>query len=200
MPADIKASEINWLDPVQIDFGFTGLSERHAKAIMRDIIRDGWPESRRPRQCIYVIRLTGVVAVDYPGGFSPVVYVGEGDAYSRIYQHTHWLTDLAMSVPQIGIEVQVAEVARRNHPTLYRHIEADMLEWFANDHGALPWFNKQFERTKARAYEYERDAEQSLRKRLGVGSGNKFLWAIKPTKNNEQFEPYERGLDPGRRL
>lgn len=42
MPAVIKLSELNSTDMVQIDFGFSGLTERHALSI----IRDEWPEQR----------------------------------------------------------------------------------------------------------------------------------------------------------
>jgi hypothetical protein len=194
MPALIKESEIAWADPVKIRFGFSGFSAEHALPIMRAIIQETWPTIRRPNQCVYVIRLIGDVAVDYPGGFSPVIYIGEGNVYSRLYQHANWLASLVASVPQVGIEVQIAEVARRNHDTLYQYIEADLIRWFAEERQSLPWFNRQRERGKEEHYEYEPEAERALRRRLGVGAGNAFLWAIKPTHNNDQHEPYAKGL------
>lgn len=193
MPAIIKASEITWLDPVRIDFGFSGLSENYAKAIMRDIIREEWPENRRPQQCVYVIRLTGVVAVAYPYRFSPVVYIGEGTAYNRLYGHAEWLAPLVLSVPQMGLEIHIAEVARRNHAELYRHVEADLIQWFQDEYGALPWFNSVRERKMEGHYDYDDDAIAELRQHFGVGRGNKFLWAIQPTHNNDLHDVFTKG-------
>lgn len=194
MPAPIKASEIRWLDPVKIRFGFSGFTADHAIPIMRAIMQESWPSMRRPTQCVYIIRLVGEVAVDYPGGVSPVIYVGEGNAYGRLYQHANWLSSLIASVPQIGIEVRIAEIARRNHDKLYQYIEADLLRWFADDYHSLPWFNRQRERAKEARYDYEHEAELCLRRHLGIGAGNAFLWAIKPTHNNDQYDPYSKGI------
>lgn len=195
MPAPIKLSEITFLDPVTIDFGFSGLNAQYARSIMRSIIGDKWPQNRRPAQCVYVIRLIGDVAAAYPKDFSPVIYVGEGNAYSRLYDHTNWLVPLVLSVPKVGVEVRIVEIARRNNLTLYRYIEADLLRWFCEDYGALPWFNRQHERTKEDVHDYESDAKGELRKLIGVGSGKRFLWAIQPTKNNGLHEPYQKGVD-----
>lgn len=193
MPAIIKESEVTWLEPVKIRFGFSGLAVEHTIPIMRAIMQEEWPTMRRPTQCIYIIRLIGDFAVDYPNGFSPVIYIGEGNAYGRLYQHANWLSSLLASIPQMGLEVRIAEITRRKNKTLYQYIEADLLRWFAEDYGSLPWFNRQRERGKESQYEYEREAELCIRRHLGVGAGNEFLWAIKPTHNNEQYEPYEKG-------
>jgi hypothetical protein len=194
MPAPIKESEVTWLDRVKIRFGISGFTAEHAIPIMRATMQETWPTMRRPTQCVYVIRLVGEVAIDYPGGFSPAIYIGEGKAYGRLYQHANWLASLVASVPQVGIEVRVAEVARRNHDTLYQYIEADLLRWFAEDYSSLPWFNRQRERGKESQYDYEPEAERSLRRHLGVGAGNAFLWAIKPTHNNQQYDSYAKGI------
>ncbi|MFY0525859.1 hypothetical protein ACN28I_22840 [Archangium gephyra] len=193
MPALIKQSEITCPEPVIIDFGFSGLSEKHAQSIMRDIIRDNWPELRRPDQCVYVIRLVGQVAASYPLDFSPVIYVGEGNAYERLYNHTNWIVPLVQSVPRLGIEIRIAQVARRNNVNLYQYIEADLLRWFADIYGSLPWFNRQFEPSKEGTHTYEPGAERDLMRLIGVGGGNRFLWAIQPTHNNELYLPYTKG-------
>ena len=193
MPAEIKRSEIRWVDPVQIKFGFTGLASDYAVPIIREMLKDQWPEIRRPSQCVYVVRLRGEVAVSYGERHSPVIYIGEGNAYGRIYSHVNWISSLLVSVPNMEIEVQIAEIARRNHTSLCEYIEADMIRWFHEDIGALPWFNRQRERSKEKAHSYEHEAESSLRRRLGVGSGSSFLWAIRPTQINDQYAPYGKG-------
>lgn len=68
-----------------------------------------------------------------------------------------------------------------------------MIRWFREDYGYLPWFNQQRERSKEARYEYEPGVERKLRNLLGVGSGNKFLWAICPTHNNEDaWAPFSK--------
>lgn len=192
-PALIKSSEIRWCDPVKVRFGFTGLTPDYAVPIIRQILDDQWPELQRPTQCVYVIRLRGKVAVAYGDIFSPVIYVGKGNAYDRLYAHANWLSSLLVSVPNIEIEVHIAQVSRKNNTKLYGYIEADMIKWFAKDFGVVPWFNRQRERSKEGYYTYQKEAQQELRRHLGDGSGSKFLWAIRPTHNNDQYEPYGKG-------
>ena len=60
-----------------------------------------------------------------------------------------------------------------------------MIKWFYEEYEMLPWFNQQRERSKEDRYEYEADVRTKLRSMLGVGSGNAFLWAIRPTHNNQ---------------
>lgn len=194
MAAEVKLSELTVRSPVDIAFGFSGLSEKHAQAIVRDILRDGWPSQARPKQSVYAIRLLGQVAVSYPKAFSPVVYIGEGNAFGRLYQHTSWLVPLLISVPQLSLQIRILEVARKNNMKLYSHIEADLLRWFSDDFGALPWFNRQWEGSKENVYSYEADALKELRKMIAVGSGTKYLWAIQPTPINAQHEPYAKGI------
>lgn len=195
MAAIIKASEVRWAEPIQIDFGFSGLSEDQATTIMRQLIREKWDENiRRKDQCVYVIRITGDVAPLYGKKVSRTVYIGEGKAKGRLRGHAQWLAPLVRSVPQMGIEIRVAEVARRKHATLYQYIEADLIKWFFQKYGALPWFNLQRERSKEGHYEYEPDAKRELVSALGVGSGTKVVWAIQPTKNHPSHEHFTRGL------
>jgi hypothetical protein len=193
MPAIVKVTELTAHKPIEIAFGFSGLREKYAQSIMRDMIGDLWPVQRRPNQSVYAIRLLGDVAVQYPTRFSPVVYVGEGSAYSRLYGHTGWLVPLLISVPQLSVEIRIVEVARKNNKELYKHIEADLLFWFSARHGALPWFNRQRETSKERVYAYEGRARTELKKMISVGSGRTYRWAIRPTVNNPQYEPYGKG-------
>lgn len=194
MAAEVKLRELTVHEPVDIGFGFTGLSEKHAVAIVRDILRDGWPTQVRPKQSVYSIRLVGEVAVAYPLGFSPVAYIGEGNAFTRLYDHTNWLVPLLISVPQLRVQIRILEVARKNNTTLYSHIEADLLRWFSESYGALPWFNRQWEGSKEGVYSYEAEAWKELKKMVGIGSGTKYQWAIQPTPNNIQHEPYAKGI------
>jgi hypothetical protein len=193
MPAKIKSTEITWSEPIRVRFGFSGLTSEHAIPIIRQIIQEEWSDIKRYNQCVYIIRLRGKVAVAYNSSYSPVIYIGECNAYNRLYGHVNWISSLLVSVPNAEIEIHIAQIARKHHELLYQYIEADMLRWFAEEFDTLPWFNRQREGSKESQYEYDNDAEQSLRKRLRIGAGNSFLWAIKPLQNNDHYEAYEKG-------
>lgn len=129
----------------------------------------------------------------YGDKHSPVIYIGEGNAYDRLYDHIKWLAPLVVSVPQMGIEVRIADVARRNNDTLYQHIEADLLCWFYEKYGTLPWFNRQRESSKEAKYDYERVVKNALRRQLDSDSKEKHLWAIRPTPESDWYVPYGKG-------
>lgn len=187
MPAPITPQNVVWYDSIKLRFGFTGLNEVGATHIVRRIISENFPPIvTYSDQCLYVVRLRGSVAVAYGEKFSPVLYVGEGNAKNRLYAHAPWLARLLLSVPNLEIEIHVAEVKRQNHQNLCEFVEADMIRWFREDYGYLPWFNQQRERSKEECYEYVPEVEKKLRSLLSIGSGNTFLWAIRPTHNNEE--------------
>lgn len=194
MPAQITSRNVDWHDSIKIQFGFTGLDELDATHIVRRIISESFPPSiTYTKQCLYVVRLRGTVAVAYGEQFSPVLYVGEGNAKDRLQGHAKWLARLLLSVPNLEVELHVAEVKRQNNTDLCEFVEADMIRWFHEECGYLPWFNQQRERSKENRYEYEIDVERKLRSLLSIGSGNKFLWAIRPTHNNEEaWAPFSK--------
>ena len=186
MPALITQKNVVWHDKIPLRFGFTGLSESDATGIVKRIISEGFPSTvKYTEQCLYVVRLRGSVAVAYGEQFSPVLYIGEGNAKIRLRDHAAWLARLLLSVPNLEVEMHVAEVKRQNHTNLCEYVEADMIRWFREDYGYLPWFNQQREVSKEGCYQYEPEVEKKLRSLLGVGSGNAFIWAIRPTHNNE---------------
>ncbi|MEI2735385.1 MAG: hypothetical protein V9G24_11645 [Rhodoblastus sp.] len=197
MPAIIKQSEIRWSEPIRVRFGFAGIPKEHAVPIIRKLIDEEWPTIKRRKQCVYVIRLRGEVAIAYGETYSPVIYIGEGDAYGRLYSHAEWLASLLINVPNLEVEIHIAQIARKANYELYRYIEADMIKWFYEEFACLPWFNRQRERGKEGHYEYEVDAKKNLRRHIGVGSGNSFLWGIRPLPNNDQYKRYVKGNGNG---
>jgi hypothetical protein len=169
------------------------LTYEQATPLIRGIISKNWPVVKRKKQCVYVVRVRGTMAVAYNDSYSPVIYIGEGNAFGRLYSHAYWISTLLLNVPDIQIEIHIAEIARKNNGKLYRFIEADMIKWFEEKFHCLPWFNRQKERGKEGKYSYTRDAEQLLKKHIGIGAGNKFQWAIRPLHNNDQYESYSKG-------
>lgn len=196
MPAIVSAQEIQWKNTVDIDFGITGVDRKYALAIVRELIREQWPDQRRGGQCVYVVRLTGDFAVHYPKRHSPVIYIGEGDAYARVTEHAgKWLVDLVTAIPRVGISIRVAEALRRGRQDFYQYIEADMLRMFRERNGSVPWFNRQSERSREGRFEYSDDALREIRTHLGIGRGTSYKWAIRPTSNNDAREPYMKGRE-----
>ena len=194
MPATVTSQNVVWHDTIRLKFGFTGLDEADATHIVRRIVADGFPPALKyTEQCLYVVRLRGVVAVAYGDRFSPVLYIGEGNAKNRLHGHASWLARLLLSVPNLEVELHVAEVKRQNNTDLCEYVEADMIRWFWEEYGYLPWFNQQRERSKEEYHEYTPDTEKKLRALISVGSGNAFLWAIRPTHNNaDTWAPYNK--------
>lgn len=160
--------------------------------LLRSRLRTQWPNVKYAGQCVYSIRVSGSVAIHYPKTWSPVLYIGEGSAYDRIYQHAGWLVPLVSNLPLLDLDIRVAEVTRKKKYDLYKFVEADMIRRFANQSGSLPWFNKQYETSHEGKYTYESEAEKKLKKMIGVVGGNTFTFAIQPTANNEQFEPFSK--------
>lgn len=193
MLAPIRSSEVKWHTPIVVRFGIYGLTHAQTKPIIRDLIGNNWPEVRRTKQCVYIVRVRGAVAISYNTAHSPVIYIGEGDAFNRLYGHAYWISTLLLSVPNIEIEIHIAEIARKNNGKLYQYIESDMIKWFFDSFECLPWFNKQREKSKEDRYSYQPDARRLLKKHIGLGSGNKFRWAIRPLANNDQYKSYSKG-------
>ena len=186
MRASITTENITWHNPIILEFGFTGLKEVDAISVVRREIREQFsPKLRYYEQCVYVVKLRGDVAVAYGEMFSPVIYIGEGNAENRLLGHAQWIAKLLLSVPNLRIAIHIAEIKRRNKTDLCEFVEADLIHWFTEKHGYLPWFNKQREPSKESIYTYDQDAEKTLRDVIAIGSGNSFLWAIRPTRNNE---------------
>jgi hypothetical protein len=194
MPATVTSQSVVWHDSIKLKFGFTGLDEADATHIVRRIVGEGFPPSLKyTEQCLYVVRLRGPVAVAYGERFSPVLYIGEGNAKNRLQGHASWLARLLLSVPNLEIELNIAEVKRQNNTDLCEYVEADMIFWFWQDYGYLPWFNQQRERSKEAYHAYSPETEKKLCALISVGSGNSFIWAIRPTHNNsDAWAPYAK--------
>lgn len=151
-----------------VRFGIFGLMPEQATPIVRRLIDESWPDVRRYRQCVYVVRLRGQVAIGYGDEYSPVIYIGEGNAYHRLYSHAEWIASLFVNVPNIEVEIHIAEIALKNNKKLYQHVEADMIKWFYDAFGYLPWFNRQREKGKEGYYDYQKEAIQSLRRHTNI--------------------------------
>jgi len=156
-------------------------------------LKEQFPTLSRPEQCVYVIRLKGDVAIDYRDDFSPVIYIGEGNAAARLHSHANWIAELLVAVPNAEIEVRVADCVRKNDANLCQYIEADLIAMFFNKYRCLPWFNKQRETKHEGKRTYTDDVLKDFGARIGKVQGSNYIWAIRPTHNNKQSKAYYAG-------
>ncbi|MBU1413917.1 hypothetical protein KKC22_20570 [Myxococcota bacterium] len=137
---------------------------------------------------VYVIRLNGDYCIEYPGGQSPVIYIGEGAFHQRINAHRSWVKELEQLVGSFSFQVCIAVPRVRNNPNAYLDCEAALLERFGSIFGSAPLWNKQFE-SRRNGYTYnQRQIDQALCKR----SGAKYKWAIKPMKSSPFYRNFVR--------
>lgn len=189
----VTESHIRWRDPITVKFGFTGLEPTEAVMLVRSRLNAQFPALDKPGQCVYVVRLKGSVAVAYGRDFSPVIYIGEGNAATRLYNHANWIAELLVAVPNAEIEVRVADCVRKNDPKLCQYVEADLIANFIEHYHCLPWFNRQRETSCAGRRTYCEEVIKEFRQRIGKVQGSRYLWAIRPTDNNEQYSHYNTG-------
>lgn len=191
--AVVTTQHVRWRDPITVKFGFTGLEPLEAVTLVRKRLKAQFPKLDRPGQCVYVVRLKGSVAIAYGDDFSPVIYIGEGNAATRLYEHANWIAELLIAVPNAEIEVRVADCVRSNDTCLCQNVEADLIESFIDNYNCLPWFNRQREPQYAGKKDYCENVVKEFKQRIGKVQGSRYLWAIRPTGNNSQHDYYAAG-------
>lgn len=143
--ATVTKKHIRWRPPITIKFGFSGITPDESIGLARKRLKEQFPTLDKPSQCVYVVRLKGPVAVDYGDDFSPVIYIGEGNAATRLHNHANWIAELLIAVPNAEIEVRVADCVRKNDTKLCQYVESDLIALFVHKYQCLPWFNRQKE-------------------------------------------------------
>lgn len=189
----VTNSHIRWREPITIKFGFSGITPEESIILVRSRLKEQFPALDKPSQCVYVVRLKGDVAIDYHNDFSPVIYIGEGNAATRLHNHANWIAELLVAVPNAQIEVRVADCVRKNDTKLCQYVEADLISLFIEKHNCLPWFNRQRESKHENKRSYTNDVSHEFGKKIGKVQGSNYIWAIRPTHNNTQSEPYTAG-------
>ena len=184
MPATIKESEITLLrQDIPIHLDVFGLEVAHATIIMRRVATAESFEINRPDRCVYVARLGGGVAIEYPRHLSPVIYIGDGNSSDRVSAPVDLLAPFAVRMPHFLIEADIAQINPAKDPTLYRSVVTDLLAWFNEEYGTLPWFNQHLTPGTAGGCAYEEGARKTLRRHIGIGAGTSYTQTIRPTLN-----------------
>lgn len=136
---------------------------------------------------VYVIRLNGDYAIDYPNGESPAVYIGEGNFGSRINSHRKWACELNELVGKSLFQVCVATPKVQNNLNAYRDCEAALLDRFGEKFQSAPLWNKQFE---SRLFPHHVYSRQSLDYAICKRSGAKYKWAVRPMRSSSSYQSY----------
>lgn len=140
------------------------------------------------KRSVYVIRLNGDYCVEYPGGESPTLYIGEGNFGQRITSHRTWISELKELVGDFSFQIRIVVPRVRNNKEAYLDCEAALLERFVELFGSAPLWNKQFE-TRRNGYSY---SQSQLDQAICKGSGAKYKWAIKPMKSSPFYSEFMR--------
>lgn len=190
-------AEIAWIDPIHLtylsDEGrlLTALRRQLREAIEAQGFAKGDLE-----RCVYIIRVRGTVVVAYPQDDSPVLYVGRGDAPSRLASHLKkWLHTAHKFGSEVGVEIRICIPRRKKRTDFFKNVEADLIRWFYDKYGAIPFFNSRLETHWEGKVEYSTTSERALRQALSVGSGNRPQWAIRPRPANPAYDVFHKGVD-----
>lgn len=138
-------------------------------------------------RCVYVIRVNGLFAIQYPGGISPVLYIGEGNFKDRIIQHRNWLGELADLVRDFSFQVGLCIPRVRHSYYAYQDFEAYLLQEFKGIYGCAPLKNVRMER---RRNSYEYGPRDEVRSAIMIGRGVRYHWAVAPMKSSPYHEKY----------
>jgi hypothetical protein len=196
------ATTISWIEPIQLDYSAAQQEAAILKALrkqLRDAILSQRTFSNRDMdRCVYVVRMTGSVVIAYPWGDSPVLYVGRGQAPKRLAMHLkNWLHDAHRFGSKVGVELRICVPRRTNRADFFKNVEADLIDWFEQKYGAIPFFNSRRETSYAgQVKNYLPTQKTALNRALGVGSGNRPEWAVRPLRSNTNVHVYHKGHHP----
>ena len=163
------------------------------KKIVPKLLEVGFPKNEealsiRLKRSVYVIRLSGYFAVNYPNGISPTIYIGEGDFQQRITSHRDWVRELEELAAVGGFVVKICTPRVRNNPGIYRAVEADLITRFERIYGAIPLRNRQREINNVEHRYKTREITSSLR----LPTNHEFIWAIEPMPRNDLYGAFHR--------
>jgi hypothetical protein len=146
------------------------------KEIFLKVQAEGISEEQLARS-VYVIRLNGYFCINYPGGQSPTVYVGEGNFRQRMSEHKKWARDLIELVGKSTFEICIATLSIKNNTGSHQDCEAALLQLFKEKYETAPLWNKQLEKRRFNHHEYNKN---DMAAALGKRRGAKYRWSVVP--------------------
>lgn len=140
-------------------------------------------------RCVYVIRLNGLFAIEYPLGVSPTLYIGEGNFEQRITQHKNWLMELTDLQGDADFLIGYCFPRAPNVVNAYSDFEAMLIHEFRSIYGSAPLRNKQMEYQKG---SHAFGPISDIRSAIMTGKGVRFHWSVKPLKSSPMYDVYNR--------
>ena len=195
------ASTLSWIDPIKLDYSSAQQDAVILKGLRKQlsdgILSQSGFSKRDLNRCVYVVRMTGSVVVAYPWADSPVLYVGREQAPSCLAAHLeNWLHEAHRFGNKVGVELRICVPRRTNRVDFFKNVEADLIDWFEQQNGAIPFFNSRRETLYAGRVDYLPTQVKDLQRALSVGSGNRPEWAVRPLPSNSYVGVYYKGLHP----
>lgn len=128
------------------------------------------------QRAVYVIRICEPFAFDYDEKFSPVAYIGKGQAQQRITSHLKsWIPQLSKRIPGLKIRIYYCEPKVRRLGTVCEGVEADLIDRFVKRYGRRPLRN-----LNTPTHRGVRTYTQSELHVLHPGKGRRYHWALRP--------------------
>ena len=134
---------------------------------------------------VYVIRLAGNFAIQYPSGVSPTIYIGQGKFRGRLNAHRTWLEKLHSLVAETSLQVKFCMPRSADDKPLNRELEAFLLNSFEQTYGQKPLQNKQGGK-QDESFSFHQGKIGHV---IGPGAGRNYAWAIRALKANPYFKP-----------
>ena len=189
---------MTWLDHIELKPDRSlGSEAAIVKTLRKELTESLRAQGFNPadlKRCVYVIRMKGDFVVAYPRKRSPVLYIGRGSALSRLSSHLRrWLHQIDGFGKDVRIEIRVCRTRRKNLTDMFKYVEADLIDWFAEKYGVIPFFNSRRETAYEDCVDYTDADEAQMKAALGVGKGKRPLWAIAPAPANKNYDVFHRG-------
>ena len=195
--SEITHGDVKFLRPIHLDFEAALEDDDRIVRILNSQIREALgangAAAERLRRAVYVVRMTGSFIIQYSRFPSPVLYIGRGNASTRLAQHLQrWLCDVHTFGSDASVELRIVVPRRRNKENYYMNVEADLLHWFVDRYGQLPMINRRKESSYASRVDHKA-ATKPLKDLITTGKGYRPQWAIKPLPSNPLHKVYNTG-------
>lgn len=134
-------------------------------------------------RAVYVIRVCRPFAFNYGDRYSPVAYIGKGQAQKRITSHLKtWIPHLSAKIPDLRIKIFYCEPRARRVGTICEGVEADLIANFIQHYGRRPLRNR-----NTPSDPHERIYSSSELHVLHPGKGKGFHWALSPLPSSHFY-------------
>lgn len=128
------------------------------------------------QRAVYVIRISRPFAFLYGDFYSPVAYIGKGQAQQRLTSHLKsWIPQLAKKIPDLKIKIYFCEPRVRRLGRICEGVEADLIAEFCEVYGQRPLRNRN---SPSHRHEFVYAKEDLNVLHPGKGSG--YHWGLTP--------------------